>query len=191
MIVATIAIAVPAAWSGGHLSRLPIGGLLIELIALMSAGWMIASFIGQVDAVRGSGPKSAAGLVLLCLVSLVSPRTLHWLWTGPSPSWRIVHVRWSVIGLVSVGKNLVPLVHYSPFAINRQRTIAQWSHLEMVGNSNRDSEFSSEKLTDALQTESNTGVHRPARYRRDGSSGAELQVSLFVFIFFDYLWMID
>ena len=28
------------------------------------------------------------------------------------------------------------------------------SHLEMVGNSNRDSAFSSEKFTDALQTES-------------------------------------
>ena len=30
----------------------------------------------------------------------------------------------------------------------------QWSHLEMVGNSNRDSEFPTEKFTDALQTES-------------------------------------
>ena len=30
----------------------------------------------------------------------------------------------------------------------------QWSHLEMVENSNRDSEFSSRKLSDSLQTES-------------------------------------
>ena len=30
----------------------------------------------------------------------------------------------------------------------------QWSHLEMVGNSNRVAEFSSEKMTDSLQTES-------------------------------------
>ena len=40
------------------------------------------------------------------------------------------------------------------FSVCNQSAKKQWSHLEMVGNSNRDSEFSSEKLTDSLQTES-------------------------------------
>ncbi len=98
-----MAIAVPAAWSGGHLAELPVGGLTIELLALTAAGCMIAALIGRVYGVTGSGSKSAAALVLTCLVTLMTPRTLQWLWTSPSPTWRIVHIRWAVIGLLSVG----------------------------------------------------------------------------------------
>ena len=42
----------------------------------------------------------------------------------------------------------------------------------MVGNSNRDSEFSSEKFTDALQTESTVGSYRCSRSPSRSSEGA-------------------
>ena len=44
----------------------------------------------------------------------------------------------------------------------------QWSHLEMVGNSSRDSECSSEKFTDPLQTESSLRMAATERSARHG-----------------------
>ena len=54
-------------------------------------------------------------------------------------------------------------------SVCNQSAKKQRSHLEMVGNSNRDSAFSSEKFTDSLQTESISTT-----YIRMGAAGGRL-----------------
>lgn len=95
-------IAVLAATVGGRVADVPFGGLTVELLALTAAGWLIAALFNSAFGWRGSGPRSAAALALLTVCTLLVPRTLEWLWRSPGPAWRIVHVRWSIIGLVSV-----------------------------------------------------------------------------------------
>lgn len=101
LVVAWTSIAVVAAGVDGRLAELPFGGLLIELLALASTGWMIAAVFGRATGQRGSGGRAAVVLLLLGVLTLVTPQTIEWLWRGPNPAWRIAHVRWTVIGLVT------------------------------------------------------------------------------------------
>lgn len=101
LVVAWTSIAVAAAGVDGRLGELPFGGLLIELLALASSGWMIAAIFGRATGQRGSGGRAAIALLLLSVLTLVTPQTIEWLWRGPSPAWRIVHVRWAMIGAVT------------------------------------------------------------------------------------------
>ncbi len=90
-----------AATVAGRWADVPFGGLLIELSALTVTGWLIAAMVNGAFGWRGSGPRSAAVLCLVTVCTLLVPRTLEWLWRGPGPAWRIVHIRWCIIGLAS------------------------------------------------------------------------------------------
>jgi len=100
-VLAWLAIAVAAGLISGRTGELPLGGLLIEVAALISAGWGLAAMITATLGWRGSGVRATAAVSVLTVCTVFTPRTLDWLWSGPSPAWRMVHIRWSVIGLVS------------------------------------------------------------------------------------------
>ena len=100
--LAWLAIAVFVGLTSGRTGELPLGGLLIEVAALISVGWVLAAMITSTLGWRGSGVRATAAVSVLTVCTVFTPRTLDWLWSGPSPAWRIVHVRWSVIGLVSL-----------------------------------------------------------------------------------------
>jgi len=100
-VLAWLAIAVAAGLISGRTRELPLAGLLIEVAALISVGWVLAAMITATFGWRGSGFRAAAAVSVLTVCSVFTPRTMDWLWSGPSPAWQIVHVRWSVIGLIS------------------------------------------------------------------------------------------
>ena len=96
-----LAIAVPAGLTSDRSNELPWVGLLIEVAALTSVGWVLAAMVTATWGWRGSGVRATAAVSVLTVCTVFTPRTMDWLWSGPSPAWRMVHVRWSVIGLVS------------------------------------------------------------------------------------------
>lgn len=100
-VLAWLAIAVLAGLASGRSMELPWDGLLIEVTALSAAGWVLAAMVTAGLGWRGSGVTASAAVSVSMVCTVVTPLTSGWLWTGPGPAWRTVHIRWSVIGLVA------------------------------------------------------------------------------------------
>jgi hypothetical protein len=81
--------------------RLPIRGLLVELLVLTGVGWLFTASISRSRGPRGAPLAGATLLMLATLATMTTPRTVEWLWRSPDPAWLASHVRWSSIGVVS------------------------------------------------------------------------------------------
>lgn len=108
-IISAVAIAV---WVGpvilaseiaGDPGGLPLGGLLIELCALLVVGWLLTESIARQRGPSGAGTVAGAVLTLAVIMTLMTPHTIDWLWRGPDPDWWRIHVRWVVIAVAAAG----------------------------------------------------------------------------------------
>lgn len=81
---------------------LPFIGLLIELVALCTCGWLVAVVLVQRSSWRGTGARAAAAVVVMALFSLADVRSNEWLWPSPGPKWRAAHQHWASIALVAL-----------------------------------------------------------------------------------------
>jgi hypothetical protein len=87
----------------GDPSGLPIGGVVVEFLALLIAGWLLTQMISGRRGPSGAGTLAGASLTLAVIMSLMTPYTIDWLWRGPDPDWRVIHVRWATIGASAAG----------------------------------------------------------------------------------------
>ena len=83
-------------------ARLPVGGLLVELVAICAFGWLMAATLITATTWRGTGTRAAAGVVVAALFSLGHPRSVGWLWAAPGPTWRAAHEHWTVVGVLAI-----------------------------------------------------------------------------------------
>ena len=99
LLVVTGAAAVLNAPSGDP--SLPVGALLIELVALMAFGWLLAAILMNRSSWRGSGMRAGLGVIIAALVTISVARTAKWLWPMPGHGWAEAHERWAAIAIVS------------------------------------------------------------------------------------------
>ena len=100
LLVVTGAAAVLNAPSGDP--SLPVGALLIELVALMAFGWLLAAILMNRSSWRGSGMRAGLGVIIAALVTISVARTAKWLWPMPGHGWAEAHERWAAIAIVSI-----------------------------------------------------------------------------------------
>lgn len=80
---------------------LPIGGVLVELVALLFVGWLMTELISAFRGPVGAGAMAGAGLAVVVVMTLMTPHTIEWLWRGPDQEWQRIHIRWAAIAAVS------------------------------------------------------------------------------------------
>jgi hypothetical protein len=85
----------------GDPGGLPIGGLLIEFVALILVGWWLTEAVSALRGPSGAGNVAGISLTLAVVMTLMTPHTIDWLWRGPDPDWRVIHVRWAVIAAIA------------------------------------------------------------------------------------------
>jgi hypothetical protein len=86
--------------SGGP--SLPVGGLLIELLALMAFGWLVAAILMNRSSWHGSGMRAGLGVIIAALITISVARLARWLWPMPGRGWVEGHQRWTAIAIVSI-----------------------------------------------------------------------------------------
>ena len=111
-VVAATLPAVAAAWLSivlgarliaGSPDELPVAGLLVELLALMAAGWFIAAMMNSEARDTDVAARAAGALVIMVAMTLSVPRLVHALWVGPGTEWNRSHGRWSAIACLAFG----------------------------------------------------------------------------------------
>lgn len=85
----------------GDPGGLPVGGLMIEMVALLVVGWLLTEVISRVRGMSGAGTLAGASLTLAVIMSLMTSYTIEWLWRGPDPDWQVIHVRWAMIAAIA------------------------------------------------------------------------------------------
>jgi len=85
----------------GDPGGLPIGGVVIEFIALILVGWLLTEVVSVLRGPFGAGNMAGASLSLAVVMTLMTPHTIEWLWRGPDPDWRAIHVRWAAIASIA------------------------------------------------------------------------------------------
>ncbi|HUF98769.1 MAG TPA: hypothetical protein VMM60_11635 [Ilumatobacter sp.] len=85
----------------GDGSGLPLGGLLIEFVALLVVGWLLTESVTRVRGPVAAGTAAGALLLLGVITTLMTPHTIEWLWRGPDPHWWRIHLRWALIAVVA------------------------------------------------------------------------------------------
>ena len=86
----------------GDPDGLPIGGALIELVALLVVGWLLTETISVLRGPSGAGTVAGASLTLCVVMTLMTPHAIEWLWRGPDPDWGVIHLRWAVIAAIAI-----------------------------------------------------------------------------------------
>jgi hypothetical protein len=88
---------------------LPVAGLLVELIALVTCGWFIAAAIIAQLGWRGSAMRAAVSVVVAAICTLRHPQLYEWLWAVPnlSPNLAAGQVRWITIATVAIAATMV------------------------------------------------------------------------------------
>ena len=81
---------------------LPVGGLLIELLAMMAFGWLVAAMLIGRSSWRGSGMRAGLGVIIAALITVSIATLNRRLWPMPGTGWTEVHERWSAIAVVSL-----------------------------------------------------------------------------------------
>lgn len=82
--------------------RLPLGGLAIELAALIVVCWALTAILAQTRGTRGAPLAGATCLMVAALGTTANPHTIEWLWRSPDPGWLASHMRWTAIGVAGV-----------------------------------------------------------------------------------------
>ena len=85
----------------GDRGGLPVVGVVIEFIALIVVGWLLTEVVSVLRGPSGAGNMAGASLSLAVVMTLMTPHTIEWLWRGPDPEWRAIHVRWAVIASIA------------------------------------------------------------------------------------------
>ncbi len=81
----------------GDPAGLPVGGVVVEFIALIVVGFWLTEAVSALRGPSGAGNVAGVSLSLTVVVTLMTPHTIEWLWRGPDPDWRVIHVRWGAI----------------------------------------------------------------------------------------------
>jgi hypothetical protein len=100
--------------------RLPLGGLLLELLVMCAAGWLIVACLAEVAGDRFVTARAAGVLVVCVGATITTPHLTHWFWVGPGSEWHRSHVRWAVVGFGA----MVVFVWLSLDPARTRRTIA-------------------------------------------------------------------
>lgn len=110
VVLAATAVAVGVAWlvpaaiasSLVASPGIPVGGLLIELLALAIVGWVATAVFTSWQGPRGAPLVGATALVVVALATMTIARTIEWLWRSPGPGWIASHGRWSLIAVTGL-----------------------------------------------------------------------------------------
>jgi hypothetical protein len=88
---------------------LPLAGLFLELVALVTCGWFFAAATIAGFGWRGSAMRAAVGLVVAAICTLGHPQLYEWLWPVPSlsPNWRAGQLRWITIAVAAIAATMV------------------------------------------------------------------------------------
>jgi hypothetical protein len=101
VVVTWLSIVVVAGAVAETSPQMPIAGLLVELIALIVAGWALAATMGRASGSIDVPARAAGALVIGVALTLSTPRTIRWLWVAPGPQWDRAHARWAVIACLA------------------------------------------------------------------------------------------
>jgi hypothetical protein len=82
--------------------RLPVAGLLMELLAMSMAGWLIAAVLSRASGGRFMPARAAAMLVMSVAMTVTTPPKIRWFWVAPGPGWDRSHVRWAMVGAAAL-----------------------------------------------------------------------------------------
>jgi hypothetical protein len=86
---------------------LPVGGLLIELLAMMAFGWLVAAMLTSRSSWKGSGMRAGLGVIIAALITFSIGALNRRLWPIRDTGWTAVHERWITIAVVSMVAFLV------------------------------------------------------------------------------------
>ena len=108
VLIPTIVLAV-ATWSAAAVGAqalapgpsLPLGGLLVELVAMTLVCWIVTAVLAATRGERGAALAGGSCVMVLALGTMSVPRTIEWLWRSPDQDWIVSHVRWIAIGAVA------------------------------------------------------------------------------------------
>ena len=108
VLIPTMMLAVTT-WSGAVVAAqalasgpsLPLGGLIVELVAITLVCWIVTAVLAATRGERGAALAGGSCVMVLALGTMSVPRTIGWLWPSPDQDWVVSHVRWIVIGAVA------------------------------------------------------------------------------------------
>jgi hypothetical protein len=101
LAVATWSAAVVAAQALTSGPSLPLGGLIVELVAITLVCWIVTAALAATRGERGAALAGGSCVMVLTLGTMSVPRTIGWLWRSPHQDWVVSHVRWIVIAAVA------------------------------------------------------------------------------------------
>ncbi len=85
-----------------RIETLPVGGLLIELLAMMAFGWLVAAMLISRSSWKGSGMRAGLGVIIATLITFSIAAVNRRLWPIRDTGWTAARERWVTIAAVSL-----------------------------------------------------------------------------------------